>query len=95
MSLLDTDADRPRAVEGLEIRAAGDETLVHDPGTAHVHVLNATAGLVLELCDGTRDRAAIAAALRERVADAPAGDALEADVAAVLDRFVELQLVKP
>lgn len=92
MSLLD-DAVCPRTVEGLEIRAAGDETLVHDPAAGRVHVLNATAGLVLSLCDGTRTRAAIASALREQLVDAPPGDAVERDVAAVLDRFDEMKLL--
>lgn len=92
MSLLD-DAVRPRTVEGLEIRAAGDETLVHDPAAARVHVLNATAGLVLSLCDGTRTPAAIAAALRERLVDAPPADVVERDVATVLDRFDEMKLL--
>jgi PqqD family protein of HPr-rel-A system len=45
---------KPRQVPGLEISVAGDETLVHDPGNGKVHVLNSTAGKVLELCDGTR-----------------------------------------
>lgn len=92
MSLLD-DAVCPHTVDGLEIRAAGDETLVHDPRAGRVHVLNATAGLVLTLCDGTRTRAAIAAALRERLVDAPPGDVVERDVAAVLDRFAEMHLL--
>lgn len=92
MSLLD-DAVRPQAVAGLEIRPAGDETLVHDPAAGRVHVLNATAGLVLSLCDGTRTRAAIASALRERLVDAPSADVVDHDVATVLDRFDEMKLL--
>lgn len=43
----------PRAAAGLEIRTAGGETLVHDPATGKVHVLNAMGARVLARCTGT------------------------------------------
>lgn len=43
----------PIAAPGLVIRAAGNESLVHDPATGQVHVLNATAARILQRCTGT------------------------------------------
>lgn len=45
---------KPKQKPGLEIRTVGEEVLVHDPERGKVHVLNASAGKILELCDGTR-----------------------------------------
>ncbi len=54
---------KPRQTPGLEIRTVGDEVLVHDPERGKVHVLNASAGKVLELCDGTRTLEEVAVGL--------------------------------
>ena len=75
----------PKHVEPLEIRAVGDEVLVHDEAHGKVHVLNATAGRVLEWCDGTRSRAQIADALATAYG-IPAERASD-DVATVLESF--------
>ena len=45
---------KPKQIGGLELRTAGDELLVHDAGAGKVHVLNASAGKILQLCDGSR-----------------------------------------
>jgi coenzyme PQQ synthesis protein D (PqqD) len=42
----------PVAAPGLVIRAAGNESLVHDPATGQVHVLNGTAVRILQRCTG-------------------------------------------
>jgi hypothetical protein len=39
--------------------------VVYDPNHDAVHHLNASAAVIFELCDGTRDLGAIAATLRE------------------------------
>ena len=78
-------SDLLRAASGLEIRTAGGESLVHDPATGKVHVLNGTAARVLGMCDGTHTLASIVEHLvattnveRDRAA---------ADVTAVCDDF--------
>lgn len=43
---------RPRRAERIEISEAGDGFIVYDPQRDRLHHLNATAMLVLELCDG-------------------------------------------
>lgn len=50
----------PTKAAGIEIRKAGDDVLVHDPVHDKVHVLNGTAGYVLELCDGVHSVSDIA-----------------------------------
>jgi DNA mismatch repair protein MutH len=45
---------KPNQSADLEVRTAGDELLVHDVKNGKVHVLNASAGKILQLCDGTR-----------------------------------------
>jgi PqqD family protein of HPr-rel-A system len=54
---------KPKQTPGLEVRTAGDEVLVHDAKQGKVHVLNATAGKILQLCDGSRTVEEIAVAL--------------------------------
>ena len=49
----------PRARPDLDVRAAGGETLVHDPVNGKVHVLNASAARILQRCDGTTTLATI------------------------------------
>lgn len=47
-------------VEGLEVNEADDGLVVYQASTDRVHHLNATAGVILELCDGRHDAEAIA-----------------------------------
>ena len=63
------------AAAGLEVRAAAGESLVHDPATGKVHVLNAMAARVLGMCDGTT-------ALSSIVDDLVAATGVERDRAA-------------
>jgi len=43
----------PRHVDGLDINAADDGYIIYQPDQDRVHYLNATAVLILELCNGT------------------------------------------
>ncbi|MHB1131350.1 MAG: PqqD family protein [Chloroflexota bacterium] len=49
-------------------RLVDGELVLYDPQRQRVHVLNATAALIWHLCDGRRDRTAIAASLSARFA---------------------------
>jgi len=77
----------------LEIRTVGDEVIVHDLATKMVHVLNATAGNVLELCDGTRSIADVT----QTVAEATGVHAgfIKSDIDAIVKEFGTLGLVEP
>lgn len=75
----------PKArVGGLLVRRLDDEVVIYDLETHEATCLSGFAAAVFELCDGTRDEAAIAAAL-------PGADA--ADVAMALDRLRKAQLL--
>lgn len=81
----------PQRSKELEIRTVGNEAIVHDVRRQKVHVLNKTAGRILNLCDGTASVAAIAGVIGvESNADA---EAVMADVQRIVERFAELELV--
>ena len=82
----------PTRKTNLEIRRVGEEVLVHDLDRAKVHILNATAGDVLDLCDGEHSIDDLARAL----ADATGADAreIEPDVRAVVATFSEQDLLR-
>lgn len=81
----------PTKSQNLEVRKVGEEVLVHDPAHGKVHVLNATAGAILELCDGTRTPSEIA----DSIADATGADVaiVSRDVAGILQEFSGLHLL--
>jgi hypothetical protein len=81
----------PTKSASLEVRKVGDEVLVHDPAQAKVHVLNATAGAILELCDGTRTPSEIA----RSIADATGADValVTSDLETILAEFSGLHLL--
>jgi hypothetical protein len=81
----------PKRLPEIEIRRAGDDVIVHDPTHARVHVLNETAGHVLELCDGTQSVDEIARSLcRSTGADL---SVVSSDVSAILREFGALQML--
>ena len=83
--------DCPRKAGDLEIRAVGEEVLVHHPSTQKVHILNRTAGQILEMCDGDHSQAQIVSTIcQETGAD---NAAVTRDVAAMVDEFAKLGLV--
>jgi PqqD family protein of HPr-rel-A system len=92
LEITDDTTMKPKQIPGLEISVAGDEMLVHDPSNGKVHVLNATAGKVLELCDGSRTVAEIAVA----VANAFMVDTerVRPDVDSILEDFTKLGLLQ-
>jgi PqqD family protein of HPr-rel-A system len=81
----------PSKTQELEIRKVGDDVLVHDPAHGKVHVLNATAGAVLEMCDGARSAEEIARSL----SDATGADraVVTRDVETILSEFRTLRLL--
>jgi hypothetical protein len=86
------ETSNPRAVEGIDVRHAGGDVIVHDPANDKIHILNRSAGVVLDLCDGAHATEQIAAELSERTG-APPERVLE-DVQAVLASFKQLRLVR-
>ena len=82
----------PRCRADVVCQSAGEETLLYDPLTDAVHVLNPTALAVWELCDGQHTLADIEAHLRAHFGDT-LGQDVAGDVEAVLDTFEQEGLV--
>lgn len=55
----------PRQADSLEVNEAEDGLVVYDPLHDMVHHLNASAAVIFDLCDGTRDADEIARVLAE------------------------------
>ena len=55
----------PIATTSLEVNEAEDGLVVYDPASGMVHHLNASASMILDLCDGSRDPQGIAKVLGE------------------------------
>jgi len=81
----------PTRVGKLVTRSVDGDVLVHDVAHEKVHVLNASAAYVLELCDGTRSATQIA----RSVGDATGADLsiVIRDVDAILREFAVLELL--
>lgn len=82
---------RHRKIDGIQMRVAGRETIVHDTVHEKLHVLNGTAARILSMCDGTRSCEDIA-----REISAQAGAPYEVvlrDVRMVIEQFSQLELL--
>ena len=81
----------PCKAADLDIRTVGDEVLVHHPSAQKVHILNRTAGQILELCDGIRSQ--------DEIVDSICRDTgaqrvlVSQDVAQMIGDFTKLGLV--
>lgn len=67
----------------LILQLAGSDTLLYDPRTDSVHILNPAAALIWDLCDGQHTRDAMAARLQTHFS-ATAGHDLHQDVQVIL-----------
>jgi coenzyme PQQ synthesis protein D (PqqD) len=81
----------PTKASDLEIRTVGDEVLVHHPSAQKVHILNRTAGQILDLCDGKRSKTDIV----DSICSATSADktTVTRDVDDLITEFTKLGLV--
>jgi coenzyme PQQ biosynthesis protein PqqD len=84
--------DCPRLLEHLRVEALDNRVLVYDPNGGMVVELNRTAGLVIQLCDGTRTVAEIRDVLAEAYPDA-AGTIAE-DIPRILAGLAEHEVLE-
>ena len=91
MSVGDPGTEPPRKAGGIEIDEVADGYVVYQPAFDRVHYLNHTAVIVLELCTGENDAAAIAGFVQRayELSEPPA-----AEVGACLERLVKVGLVE-
>ncbi|MCL4541097.1 MAG: PqqD family protein [Chloroflexi bacterium] len=55
----------PKQAEHVTCTNLEGELVLYDPRAEHVHILNSTAALIWQLCDGIRDKSAIAGEVAE------------------------------
>jgi hypothetical protein len=77
---------KPQRRTDVVCTPAGVETLLYDPASDSVHVLNPTAQAAWELCDGQHTPEEIEAELRLRFSVASGWD-VAVDVASLLERL--------
>lgn len=82
----------PRRRGDVVCQSADEETLLYDPLTDAVHVLNPTALAVWELCDGRHTLSSIETHLRAQFGGT-AGQDIAGDIEAVLNTFEKEGLI--
>lgn len=92
MDVIEAD-ERPHPARraGLAEHAIGGDLLVYDGEARQLHVLNATAALIWDRCDGDRSAGGVTAAIAEDLGLEPSD--IAADVARSLDDFATLGLL--
>ena len=70
------------------------ETMLYDPEMGKVHILNPTARLIWELCDGEHTLADMAAAIEAQFTGLEGRDIL-GEIQNTLDTFAALRLLRP
>ena len=83
---------RPRLRSDLLTREVEDDFLVYEPESGEVYLMNPMAASIIELCDGQRDAAAIAAEILDLL-DADPGT-VRADVERTLGELEAKNLLE-
>ena len=81
-----TENATPAPVDGYRVEEMDGELLLYHPQSTSTIYMNNTAALVWQLCDGTRDVAAIIDILTESFPDSR--DGIEDDVKKALETFL-------
>lgn len=88
------DTYRPLRKDAVSVRKLEDECLLYDEAKGRLHVVNAVAGFVWELCDGSHSLREMEAKIRDAY-EVPPGADLAGDIRRTLDEFLNLELLKP
>ncbi|MEW5804174.1 MAG: PqqD family protein [bacterium] len=85
----------PCRKDSLMLRDLDEETILYDPDTRQIHILNKTAFLVWQLCDGMHSIADMTAAIT-RTCSLTQGeiDRIEHDVRSIVSDFEAQGMVK-
>ncbi len=85
--------DGPRARKDVVTSKLGCETMLYDPASDRLHVLNEAASLVWVMADGSHTACEMAEGLRRALA-VPAQAPVERDIRGLLDDFAEKGLLE-
>jgi len=84
--------DRPLRKDSVLPREVDGESILYDTDSGSVHVVNAAARRVWDLCDGAHTVAEMAAAIRDAF-DVPAGASVDEDVRRIVAQFTEMGIL--
>ena len=87
------DNRKPNRNTNLIMKNLGDETILYDPAQKAVHVLNPTAQIVWELCDGEHNIDDMEQALRSKFS-VPADHDVKADILQTLETFAAKHMIE-
>lgn len=82
----------PKRRDDILTQESGDEIMLYDPTADELHILNPTAQLIWELCDGTHSVEQITAEVRGKFTVAADID-VAGDVAQTLSEFANKKLL--
>lgn len=85
---------KPQRRQGILAEVFPDEAILYHAEAGTLHVLNATAAAIWQMCDGQHEVSAIAECLRSQYAMRPE-HAVERDVGRMLDELQGLGLLEP
>ena len=88
------DTLKPLRKSGIVSQKIGDECMIYDPVTGSMHVINGTAELVLNLCDGAHSLNEIEQHMRE-AHHVPEGIHIRKDLEDILHNFTDLGIIQP
>jgi hypothetical protein len=80
----------PCQKSSIMIRDLDEETMLYDPDTKHVHILNKTALLVWQFCDGRHSIEDVVAAIAKScflIPEQRDGNRIEQDVRSIINDF--------
>jgi fructose-1,6-bisphosphatase len=84
---------KPVRKPDITVKEIGDETFLYSAAEEAIHILNPTAQLIWELCDGEHTVADIEQAIRENFS-VPDKHNVAADIQQTLDVFAEKALLQ-
>lgn len=85
----------PRIKPDINIKIIEKEVLVYDPATEKIHIINRTAGDILNLCDGANDLVTIKKKISALYEMDDNYDDICRDVDEMMDKFRELDILIP
>ncbi len=85
------DTNKPLRRDGVRLREMDGESMLYDEEKNKIHILNAVAGSIWEMCDGAHDTLDMEKKLRQSFEIS--GDVnLEEDIRHIIQNFADLEL---
>ena len=83
---------KPKIMDSITVQNLGDEIMLYDSGRENVHVLNHTACVIWNLCDGNHTVEEIQKDLQEKFSEIPKSDLID-DILATINELKQKNLI--